>query len=216
MKKSEITLKETADMLISVAQKMIESKDILTQADKAIGDGDHGIGMARGFEAVEKKIKEGTFNSIGDLLNIIGTTLLTTIGGASGAIFGTFFKGGAKNLGNTKIFDSKALSSMLSDGLEAVKQRGKAKLGDKTMVDALEPAGLKSKETSKRTLQEALEAVSQASRLGMEKTKDMVATLGKAKTLGERSLGYPDPGAISLHLIIKFMAEFLLSESLTR
>lgn len=98
---------------------------------------------------------------------------------------------------------------MLVDGLEAVKERGKAKPGDKTMVDSLAPAAIKSKEMVSAPLAEALKAVAEAARQGMEKTKELVATTGKAKTLGERSLGHPDPGAVSTYLILKFMAEYV-------
>lgn len=106
-------------------------------------------------------------------------------------------------------FDSQALSHILSDGLAAVKQRGKAQAGDKTMVDALEPAALKAQEVTSAPLDGALPAVTEAAREGMEKTKDMVAAIGKAKTLGQRSLGHPDPGAVSTYLILKFMTEYV-------
>jgi dihydroxyacetone kinase-like protein len=97
---------------------------------------------------------------------------------------------------------------MLFDGLRAVEDRGKAKAGDKTMIDALEPAAVESERWISAPLDEALTAVAEAARLGMEKTREMVAAIGKAKTLGERSLGHPDPGAISMSLILKFMADY--------
>jgi phosphoenolpyruvate---glycerone phosphotransferase subunit DhaL len=207
--KSKLTSHEAKDMFSYVSRKMVESKDVLTQADKAIGDGDHGIGMARGFEAVQRNLENQSYKTIGDLLKSIGTTLLTSIGGAAGAIFGTFFRGGAKNLSAKDDFDSIAFSLMLRDGLEAVKERGKAKAGDKTMIDALEPAGLKASELVSAPLYEALQSAAGASRDGMEKTKEMIATTGKAKTLGERSLGYADPGSISTYLILNFMFQFV-------
>jgi dihydroxyacetone kinase-like protein len=209
MKKVQLTLKETKDMFIFISQKMEESKDILTQADKKIGDGDHGVGMARGFAEVKLILAGGSFSTIKDIFNMIGMTLLSSIGGAAGAIFGTLFSGAAKNLKNETFFNANTLSQMLIDGLETVKQRGKAKIGDKTMVDALEPAALKSKEVITSPLNEALIVVSEAARLGMENTKNMIATIGKAKTLGERSLGHPDPGAISIYLILKFMSDYV-------
>ncbi|MBN1849573.1 MAG: dihydroxyacetone kinase subunit L [Deltaproteobacteria bacterium] len=204
---------KTKEMFIHVSRNMVESKDILTQADKAIGDGDHGIGMARGFEAVEKKLANQDYENLSDLLASIGMTLMGSIGGAAGAVFGTFFKGGAKNLKDQKFFDIKALSIMLQDGLQAVEERGKAKPGDKTMIDALEPAKMKSIEVSSQPLVDAIENMAEAARQGMENTKDMIATTGKAKTLGERSLGHPDPGAVSMYLILKFMHEYVLKVS---
>ena len=105
--------------------------------------------------------------------------------------------------------DSQTLTLALQDGLQAVKDRGKAKPGDKTMVDALEPAAIKSAELVAAPLDEALMEISEAARQGMEKTKEMVATLGKAKTLGPRSLGHTDPGSLSTYLIFKYMLEFV-------
>lgn len=206
--KKQLNIDELKNIFIYVSKEMVNSKDILTQADKAIGDGDHGIGMARGFEAVIEKLTDQSFDSVGSLLNNIGMALLTSVGGAAGAIFGTFFRGGAKNLKDKTIVDGQILSIMLEDGLEAVKQRGNAKRGDKTMVDALEPATLKAKEFVSMPIYEILQAVTEEARIGMEETKEMIATVGKAKTLGERSLGHPDPGAISIYLIFKYMMEY--------
>ena len=209
MTNAQLSLGETQKMFIHLSDRMVDSKDLLTQADKAIGDGDHGIGMARGFEAVRHKLEEGTFSSLEELLKAVGMALLTSAGGAAGAVFGTLFRGGAKRLGDWVVFDSEALSFMLLDGLDAVKARGKAKSGDKTMVDALEPAASTSQELASAPLDQSLAAVTEAAREGMEATKDMVAAVGKAKTLGERSLGHPDPGAVSTYLILKYMAEYV-------
>ena len=209
MGKSQLSLPETRDMFLHLSEGMVESKDVLTQADRMIGDGDHGVGMARGFEAVRQKLEGQAFAGIDDLLKTVGMALMTSVGGASGAVFGTLFRGGAKRLPGRQVFDSLALSAMLLDGLQAVKERGKAKPGDKTMVDALEPAALKSQELMSAPLDEALAAVAEAARQGMESTKDMVAGVGKAKPLGARSLGHPDPGAVSTYLMLKFMSEYV-------
>ena len=204
-----MTVEEARQMFIYVANKMVNSKDVLTQADKAIGDGDHGIGMARGFEAVGQKLETQSFTSIGDLFKSIGMTLMMSIGGAAGAVFGTLFRGAGKNTDDRSELDSQTLALALQDGLQAVKDRGKAKPGDKTMVDALEPAVLKAAELNAAPLDEALPEITEAARLGMEKTKEMVAALGKAKPLGERSLGHADPGSLSTYLIFKYMLEFV-------
>ena len=209
MGKPHLNLQEAKEMFIHLSKGMVDSKDLLTQADKAIGDGDHGVGMARGFEAVRQKLEGQSFAAIDEILKTIGTTLLTSVGGAAGAVFGTFFRGGAKKLGDRRIFDAGALSLMLLDGLQAVKERGKANPGDKTMVDALEPAALKAKELRSASLDRSLTAVTEAARQGMESTKEMIAAVGKAKTLGERSLGHPDPGALSTYLILKLMTEYV-------
>jgi len=204
-----MTVEEARQMFIYVANKMVDSKDVLTQADKAIGDGDHGIGMARGFEAVGQKLETQSFTSIGDLFKSIGMTLMMSIGGAAGAVFGTLFRGAGKNTDDRSDLDSQTLALALQDGLQAVKDRGKAKPGDKTMVDALEPAALKAAELNAAPLDEALPEITEAARLGMEKTKEMVAALGKAKPLGERSLGHADPGSLSTYLIFKYMLKFV-------
>jgi len=211
MKKQSLTLDETKAMFMHVAHEMVSKQDLLTQADKAIGDGDHGIGMTRGFEAVLQKLNQKNFDSVGAMLQNIGTTLLMSIGGAAGAIFGTWFRGAATSLMDKMIFDSDALAGMLTDGLTAVKDRGKAKLGDKTMVDALEPAACDATAMKGHPLGEALAAATKAAQDGMENTKNMVATMGKAKTLGARAIGYPDPGALSTYLILSLMTEYLLS-----
>jgi dihydroxyacetone kinase-like protein len=209
MERSCLSLPEAKEMFIHVSRGMVESKYLLTQVDRAIGDGDHGVGMARGFEAVERKLEGQDFATLDELLKAAGTALMMSIGGAAGAVFGTLFRGGAKQLAGQQVFDSEALSAMLFDGLQAVKRRGGAKPGDKTMVDALEPAAAKANELASIPLAESLVAVAEAARQGMESTKEMVASVGKAKTLGERSLGYPDPGAVSMHLILKLMTEYV-------
>ena len=196
------------DMLLHVSARMVESRDVLTQADKAIGDGDHGVGMARGFEAVGLKLAAQPFGTPAEVLEATGMTLLTSVGGAAGAVFGTLFRGGAKGLKGRGSFDAPALARWLRDGLLAVQERGKAKPGDKTMLDALEPAALAAQAQELLGLDQALAAAASAARNGKERTKDLVATVGKAKTLGERSLGHADPGAISLTLILEAMAEY--------
>ena len=209
MGKSQLSLQEVREMIVSVSHKMIASKDRLTQADKAIGDGDHGIGMARGFENVLKRVEGQEFSSLEALFKTVGMALLTSIGGAAGAVFGTLFRGAAENLKGQDVLTAEVLSRMLQDGLKAVKDRGHAKPGDKTMVDALEPAAVEARNQEAAPLDVALAAIAEAARLGLEKTKEMVAAVGKAKTLGERSLGHPDPGAVSMSLILDFMKEYV-------
>ncbi len=197
-------------MFLHVAHGLEASKDHLSELDRAIGDGDHGIGMARGFEAVRRELGAKSYDSVGTLLHGVGTALMMSIGGAAGAIFGSLFRGGGAKLQEERIFTSGTLARLLVDGLQAVKARGGAQAGAKTMIDALEPASVKAQALAEAgaPLDRALAAACEEARLGMERTKDMLATTGKAKTLGERSLGHPDPGAASTYLILKFMAEF--------
>ena len=149
-------------MFLHVAARMQEGEDLLTQADKAIGDGDHGIGMARGFAAVQAKLEARPPSTIAELLKTIGMALITSVGGASGVIFGTLFRGGARNVGFATVFNGETLACMLGDGLAAIQERGKAKPGDKTMVDALSPAAAAAAEMAAAPLDQALPPVAEA------------------------------------------------------
>jgi dihydroxyacetone kinase-like protein len=206
-----LSIEQVKDLFLYVSQQMIESKEILTNADRAIGDGDHGIGMARGFEAILPKVSSSNFSSIDEIFQTVGLTLLSTIGGAAGAIFGSFFIGASKGLKDCVALDSNALANCMQAGLEMVKIRGKAKVGDKTMIDALEPATMTALANTKSDLDDLLPLIAGAAENGKEKTKELIATTGKAKTLGERSIGHPDPGALSMSLILRFMSDYVES-----
>ncbi len=209
MSTDSLTVDETRQMFLFMAGRFIENQDILSQADRAIGDGDHGVGMARGFEAVQHKLSSTAFASLGELFNAVGLALITSIGGAAGAIFGTLFRGGARRLSGMQSFNAEALAWFLEDGLVAVRARGQANPGDKTMLDVLEPAAVKAAELASQPLSEVLQALLPVAEQGLEDTRHMIARVGKAKTLGERSMGHPDPGAISMKFILQFMAEYL-------
>lgn len=195
-------------MMSYVATKMVASEPILTRYDQTIGDGDHGIGMKRGFVAVSELLdSDYQPKSISNLLLKIGSTMMASMGGASGAIFGTLFRSGAKGIKDASELNSETLSQFLDAGLQGVYERGGAKPGDKTMIDALVAAVEESK-NCKGPLNETLPKLAKAAEEGVKATKDMIATTGKAKTLGERSLGHPDPGAVSMAFILQFMSEF--------
>ncbi len=197
-----------------VATKMISSKELLTHADQAIGDGDHGIGMARGFKAVLAKLQNETFSTPEEIFRNVGFTLLSSIGGAAGAIFGSFFIGAADGLKGESQLTGASYAKALQNGLVKVQERGKAKVGDKTMVDALAPAAQIAIVHIDKSLSELSTLVYQTAEEGKEKTKDFIATTGKAKTLGERSLGHADPGAISMVLILGFFNEYIKTHTL--
>jgi len=204
-----LSLAQVKDAFRLIAERMIASKDMLTQADQAIGDGDHGIGMARGFEAVNNMLEVKALNNVEDVFFNTGTSLLASIGGASGAIFGSFFMGAGKALQGTQTLDAAGYRNALAAGLAMVKKRGNASIGDKTMVDALEPAVNAAEQYSGSSLEELAALAATASRAGMEKTKTFTARIGKAKTLGERTLGNADPGAISITLIFDSLKEYI-------
>lgn len=206
-----MNLLETKKMMLFVAEKMVESEPTLTALDQVIGDGDHGIGMKRGFASVMTQLQDSNFHpkDMGDFFVQIGTKLMTSMGGASGAIFGTLFRAGGKSLIGYSELSSKTLSLLLNQGWEAVHQRGNAKPGDKTMVDALAPAAAAARKIEGEPLQQMLPVIADAAMNGAENTKEMIAVFGRAKNLGERAIGHVDPGAVSMAYILKYMSEYL-------
>lgn len=188
-----------------------ENKEYLTALDSAIGDADHGINMDRGFEAVIGKLPGVANSDIGSILKAVGMTLVSTVGGASGPLYGTFFMRAGAALANKSELAGQDLLAALEAGLEGVQQRGKAIAGEKTMVDALTPA----RDAMRATLQDggdaqqALQAAVAAAEQGMKATIPMKATKGRASYLGDRSIDHQDPGATSSYLLLKTLAEVL-------
>ena len=209
MGKENLDLSDTIEMVKQVALSIIDSEPLLTDADRNLGDGDHGLGMERGMKAVIEKIESSSFNQISDVFKSAGMAMMSSMGGASGALFGTLFRNGGKALDGEETLNSEGLKSFLNAANEGVKSRGGASPGDKTMIDALEPAAKEASENISLPLYELISLVSQAADRGKEETKDMIATMGRAKTLGERSLGHPDAGACSVAIILKSMSEFI-------
>ncbi len=209
MGKENLDLSDTIEMVKQVALSIIDSEPLLTDADRNLGDGDHGLGMERGMKAVIEKIENSSFNQISDVFKSAGMAMMSSMGGASGALFGTLFRNGGKALDGEETLNSDGLKSFLNAANEGVKSRGGASPGDKTMIDALEPAAKEASENISLPLYELIGLVSQAADRGKEESKDMIATMGRAKTLGERSLGHPDAGACSVAIILKSMSEFI-------
>jgi phosphoenolpyruvate---glycerone phosphotransferase subunit DhaL len=180
--------------------------DYLTQLDAAIGDGDHGTNMTRGFEAVAKAIAaQGSDTPPGRLLVLAGNTLVETVGGASGPLWGSLFRAAGGSLGDAEGFDGEALAGALDAGLGAVVALGAATPGDKTMVDALDPATatLRARIAHGSSVDEAFAAAAEAAEAGAAATVPMQARKGRASYLGERSIGHQDPGATSAALIVR-------------
>ena len=186
-----------------------ENKDYLTQLDSAIGDGDHGTNMNRGFQAVLAKLPDLADKDIGALLKAVGMTLVSTVGGASGPLYGTFFlQMGAAANGRLEL-SLGDWSAVVRAGVDGVIMRGKAAPGDKTMVDALVPAAAALEAAAARGARtaEALRLAALAAEQGMAATIPLVARKGRASYLGERSAGHQDPGATSAHLLFRTAAE---------
>lgn len=180
-------------------------RDHLVQLDAAIGDGDHGTNMTRGFEAVVQAFAEDGGSPPGKLLILAGRTLVSTVGGASGPLWGSALRAGGRVLGEQPTFEAPQLVDVLAAALASVKDLGTASLGDKTMVDALEPAveTLRQKVGQGLPLDRAIDEAAAAAEAGMRGTIPLQARKGRASYLGERSVGHQDPGATSTALIVR-------------
>ena len=206
-----IDSKKLCDILKAIAEKVQEQKDYLTGLDNEIGDGDHGINLARGFAAVEEKLPSLADKDIGAILKGVGMTLVSTVGGASGPLYGTaFMKAGVAAKGLAEL-DEAAFQQAFAAGVAGVKMRGKSEEGEKTMLDALCPAqrAIEEKLAAGEGLIAALAAAVMAAQAGKEHTKDIIATKGRASYLGERSLGHEDPGAASSLLMLQVFEAML-------
>lgn len=206
-----MTIREVQDMFLYVSKKMIESEPILTEIDLKIGDGDHGVGIAIGFRGVENKLNNSTYLSINKIFKDIGFTLLAEMGGASGVLFGTIFISGIVNYPPKDDFTLNDFTKVFSKGLEALKERGKAKIGDKTMIDSLEPAvlSLKASVNHKVSMEKAFLLATNAALDGVEMTKMFPAKFGRAKYYREKSIGFQDAGATSIYLMMRSMSEWM-------
>ncbi len=185
-----------------------ENKDYLTQLDAAIGDADHGANMNRGFQAVLGKMPEMADKDIGTIFKTVGMTLISTVGGAGGPLYGTFFlQAGMKSVGKMEL-TLEDWTTVIDAAVSGVIMRGKAELGDKTMVDALTPAvnALKQSLEAGVDTRTALQNSAEAAKQGMEKTIPLVARKGRASYLGERSAGHQDPGATSSYFLLRTAA----------
>lgn len=200
--------------LRAYAGALAKNQELLTQLDAAIGDADHGINMDRGFQAVLAKLATTPLTDIGATFKAVGMALISTVGGASGPLYGTLFlQMGAATAGKSEL-TVEEWTVALASGVEGVGRRGKAAVGDKTMIDCLVPAvgALKEAAAEGAGLVSALQRCEEAGRRGMAATIPLVARKGRASYLGERSAGHQDPGATSAHLLLLAAAQVLGSE----
>ena len=200
-----VSTQQLLDIIARMSDIIQENKDFLTELDMPIGDSDHGINMARGFQAVAAKLPTLEGKDAGTILKTVGMTLVSTVGGASGPLYGTaFMKAGAKMAGKTEL-GMDDLLAMLHEAVEGIKMRGKSTTGEQTMLDAMVPA-LEAMKAATGSAAEVLAAGLKAAQDGVEATKGMIATKGRASYLGERSLGHQDPGATSFTLLLSVIA----------
>lgn len=204
-----ITRDDALEWIKRCAKLLAENRDYLIQLDAAIGDADHGANMDRGFQAVMNKMPEMSDKDIGTIFKTVGMTLLSTVGGAGGPLYGTFFiQAGTKTTGKMEL-TLEDWYNALDAALNGVIMRGKAEVGDKTMVDALTPAvkALKQAVAENKAIGSGLRLSADAAKQGMEATTPLVARKGRASYLGERSAGHQDPGATSSYMMLNAAAE---------
>jgi dihydroxyacetone kinase-like protein len=203
------TLPRLVDWLTRFRDVVAENQNYLTELDSAIGDADHGSNMTRGMNAVIAKLGEPA--TVDALFKTVGMTLVSTVGGASGPLYGTFFLRIGTTAGAVAELDAPALSAALRAGLAGVVQRGNAEPGDKTMVDALTPAldAFDASLAAGGDLPAAARAAADAAAKGRDDTEPLVARKGRASYLGERSAGHLDPGATSTALLFESLAQAL-------
>lgn len=204
-----ITQTQLTQWLEKCATVLEANKAYLTELDSPIGDADHGANIARGFAAIVAKLPTVADKDIGQLLKMTGMTLMSAVGGASGLLYGNFFLKAAPLANNKTELSAAELVQLLEAGQDGVVQRGRAVLGDKTMIDAWTPAinALREAVTAGQPLPVALAAAVAAAENGMKSTIPLQARKGRASYLGERSIGHQDPGATSTHLILQALLD---------
>jgi len=196
-------------MFRAAAAQIRASVDALGRYDSVGGDGDHGTTMARAMGNMEKAIESSRKADLQTLLNNIAWAVMGTDGGATGPLFGSFFMGMAPVAAKKKTLDAKALAAMFEGGLASIQKSSKAKQGDKTMLDALIPAvqSMRAAADAGTDVIGSLRKGAEAAAQGAEATKAIAARIGRARNIGEKSIGSPDPGAVSVSLIFKGFVE---------
>jgi dihydroxyacetone kinase-like protein len=200
---------QVISILEEIAKVIEEKKSYLTELDAVIGDGDHGLNMSKGFRAVGQKLRECTGEDVGEILKKTGMALVSNVGGAAGPLYGTaFMKAGMSLTGKAEV-DMEDFINLLEAALDGMKMRGKAVRGEKTMVDALEPAldAMKKAKGQGQSPVEILRTGRDAALEGLEYTKTIAATKGRASYLGERSIGHQDAGATSSYFMLNTVYE---------
>ena len=198
------------ECLARIGESIIANKDFLTELDREIGDSDHGINMARGFHAVLEKVDPEN-PDIGATLKKAGMTLLSTVGGASGPLYGTAYMESGKVLAGKSELSADDMKSVFEAAIAGIQKRGKAVRGEKTMLDAIIPASetYAQRIADSEDIISALTAACDSAREGVEYTKTIIATKGRASYLGERSIGHQDPGATSALLTLEAIRDYL-------
>lgn len=190
--------------VLAAADAIIAAEPELTRIDMVIGDGDHGIGMKTGFSAIKRELEKTDYPTPYALFHACGLCLVKSMGGSSGVLFGTLLIGGLEAIRDKDTLDGADMCAFLCGGIDAVVRRGKAKAGDKTMVDALLPAKdyMQAALNETRDIDKILAAGEAGALAGVEKSKDMLPRLGRSKGFRDSALGWPDPGAVSVSVLL--------------
>lgn len=206
-----VTKEKILQWLQAFAAVIEQNKDYLTELDSAIGDADHGINMDRGFKKVMSQLPGVADKDIGSILKTVSITLISSIGGASGPLYGTLFLRASTAVAGKQELSEEDMVALLQAGLDGVIQRGKAQLGDKTMIDVLSPAVATFQQAvgEGKSMLEAMQQAVAAAEQGMKDTVPMLAKKGRASYLGERSVGHQDPGATSSYLMLNSLLAIL-------
>ncbi|GAA3014336.1 dihydroxyacetone kinase subunit DhaL [Tetragenococcus solitarius] len=207
-----LTVEQVKEMIVQVAYGIIQREPELTAIDRKVGDGDHGIGMKIGFERVVEELNIQNFSDVGSVFQVTAKTMLNSMGGASGVLFASLFLGVFKTSKYKKELNTTDLANGLAKSVEDIEKKGGASVGDKTMLDALEPAVTSLMSNKNLDLELALSDGTKAAKKGLEQTKKYVAKFGRAKNLGSRTIGYQDAGATSVYFILYEMLRFIQKE----
>jgi phosphoenolpyruvate---glycerone phosphotransferase subunit DhaL len=204
----------TSDVIREMAAAMEENRRYLTKLDSEIGDGDHGNNMNRGFQAALQRLDEADPSTPADVLKAVSMSLISKVGGAAGPLYGTAFLRASSALGHKEEVSAEDAAEVLEAALGGIKQRGKAEVGDKTIVDALEPAVEAAKEAAGGgSVAGVFRSAADAAKEGAESTVPLTARRGRASYLGDRASGHQDPGATSTYLLLDAAARALEGSS---
>jgi phosphoenolpyruvate---glycerone phosphotransferase subunit DhaL len=206
---SRLTVDDLIAWLVRFDERIVEQAERLTELDSAIGDADHGTNMARGTAAVRSRLAAVRPDDVGALLKSCGMALVSTVGGASGSLYGTLFLEMAKSVGTASELDTTVFAAAFRAGVAGVVARGRAEPGDKTMIDALQPTVdvLDAAAAEGVPLAEALQSAAAAAAVGRDATIPLVARKGRASYLGDRSADHLDPGATSAAILVQALAD---------
>lgn len=206
-------MSSSTELVRAMADAIMVHKDYLTELDAAIGDADHGINMERGFQSVMARLSELEDLPTGEMLKAVGMTLVSTVGGASGPLYGTAFLYAGNQAPAGKNLSFEDVTAMFQAALDGMVRRGKANIGDKTMVDTLAPVVqyLASDEARESNMGDRIDRALEIARDGMESTRDNMALKGRASFLKERSIGHLDPGAVSCYLLLEAIGRHVLN-----